>query len=586
MLVELFYLGGIGVVSSFVPPHSIDEPGLRRQHRLPLMTSKRKSPVNDHGDDVPVMDREEEGPDDDVCYNRRGFFRRVAGSTVASWMATGSSLSPVLGVPSAQARGLVSFPCTAPLLNVYHLMRAGESLLEEIDIWSTNPLFLTNREAALSEKGVQQAQAASRILEAADINPSVIKYSLAASAVDTAMVIRDELKVGQNRLVPEFTFMDPRAIGKWDMMSMAETFPAVVALDELEAGKDGRGARPPPNTDGTPQDTLADQAIRLRQVMSILETQFSGDNIVLVFPDGSSPALLSAMIAGIPYNKAHVLEFAPGEIRLDVTMAPTLKLYETKLKENAQQYKALVEEGKAELNRLRSMNDEDLISKKDVLIEQERVEIEEEYRRKENARMAKEESERQQRQNRLQEMERTRLRSRGIQVDDSTPVEEPSLPPLVIGGAFAAYAVVALSQAGQDTGRDPRRSNSTNAVLTTPGGSGLSGGAILNTTSTRSGPTPMAEGSLFADMLDEYQVPTSSIYGDTPLYDTPKKSVDDRKGDARKAMQDYMDQDDGSDAWLQAMASIIDEDDGDSIFESDIEETNTFGKVNGSSEKL
>ena len=38
--------------------------------------------------------------------------------------------------------GLVFFPCTDRLLNTYHIMRAGESLLETQDILSTNPLFL------------------------------------------------------------------------------------------------------------------------------------------------------------------------------------------------------------------------------------------------------------------------------------------------------------------------------------------------------------------------------------------------------------------------------------------------------------
>ncbi len=207
--------------------------------------------------------RKSKDVDHDCAYDRRGFFNRIATCT-----GTANAAAAMLVSFPANARGLVSFPCVMPLLNVYHFMRAGTSLLEEADIWSTNPLFLTNREAALSEKGIQEVQVACRILQDADISPSVIKYSLAASSVDTAMVIRDELKVGQNRLIPEFTFMDPRAIGKWDMRSIVETFPAVVAMDELEAGKDGKGARPPPNTDGTPQDTLADQAIRLRQLMS------------------------------------------------------------------------------------------------------------------------------------------------------------------------------------------------------------------------------------------------------------------------------------------------------------------------------
>lgn len=82
--------------------------------------------------------------------------------------------------------------------------------------------------------------------------------------------------------------------------------------------------------------------------MIVLETQFSGDTIVLVFPNGSGPALLSAMIAGIPYNKSHALEFAPGEIRLDVTMDKTLQLYEQKMQSNVKSYAELVDQGKEE----------------------------------------------------------------------------------------------------------------------------------------------------------------------------------------------------------------------------------------------
>lgn len=45
----------------------------------------------------------------------------------------------------ASARGLVQFPVKNPgdLLNTYHFLRVGISLLEEEDdIWTTNPLFL------------------------------------------------------------------------------------------------------------------------------------------------------------------------------------------------------------------------------------------------------------------------------------------------------------------------------------------------------------------------------------------------------------------------------------------------------------
>ena len=201
--------------------------------------------------------------------------RHVLTSSIKSFMIAavaigGATVTDKNPSSIARAIGLVEFPCVKPLLNKYYLMRSGTTLLEEQDIWSTNPLFLTNREAALSERGVAEVQEACKILAQNDILPSVVKYSLAASAMDTAQVMKEDsaLRIGQNRLIPEFTFMDPRAIGKWDMLSLEATQKAVFAMDVEKAGKDGKGGRPPPNDDGTPHETLADQSIRLRQLLS------------------------------------------------------------------------------------------------------------------------------------------------------------------------------------------------------------------------------------------------------------------------------------------------------------------------------
>lgn len=61
---------------------------------------------------------------------------------------------------------------------------------------------------------------------------------------------------------------------------------------------------------------LCTYSFKNTSVILVLETQFSGDDILLIFPDKNSPALLSSMIAGVPFNKAHVLDFAPGEGKL------------------------------------------------------------------------------------------------------------------------------------------------------------------------------------------------------------------------------------------------------------------------------
>ena len=101
-------------------------------------------------------------------------------------------------------------------------------------------LCRTNRESALSENGILQIEEACRHLKAEEINPTVVRYSLAASAIDTADIVGRELKIGRNNLVPEFNFMDPRAIGKWDMLQLNSTQRAVWAMDQKEAGNDGQ----------------------------------------------------------------------------------------------------------------------------------------------------------------------------------------------------------------------------------------------------------------------------------------------------------------------------------------------------------
>ena len=64
--------------------------------------------------------------------DRRTFFQSLG---LASIILT-TQKDPV------NARGLVQVPCNYDLANTYHFLRAGQSLLEEEDILSTNPLFL------------------------------------------------------------------------------------------------------------------------------------------------------------------------------------------------------------------------------------------------------------------------------------------------------------------------------------------------------------------------------------------------------------------------------------------------------------
>ena len=154
--------------------------------------------------------------DENLCVSRRTLLHE-AGVAFAGSVSAGPFLSLYRSFCNAHdsnvvnAMGLVYFPCKAGVLkNKYHLMRAGQSGLEERNILSTNPLFLTNTEDGLTELGLMQVEEACSQLMASNINPSVIKYSLASKCIDTSNAIANTLMVGRNRIVPEFTFMDPR----------------------------------------------------------------------------------------------------------------------------------------------------------------------------------------------------------------------------------------------------------------------------------------------------------------------------------------------------------------------------------------
>jgi len=285
--------------------------------------------------------------------NRREVFSNSAKSLFAG-LATPFVLNPTDPANALLLRFPVGAYNTQTLKNNYHFLRAGISNLEVEGIYSTNPLFLTNRENALSDEGLKCLNSALDVLkETPSCQPTLVYHSLAANGMDTGDLIARELKMGRDRLMPEFTYLDQRGIGLWDSSEASVTRHAVWAMDQMEAGNEGFGGRPPANTDGTPNDTLHDQFTRLRQFLSLQETRTSGETILVIFPDGTGPALLSCMIAGIPYSEAHALEYKPGELRLDISPESVRALYKQRKDDPA--YLRAIEEGKEKLEELRSM---------------------------------------------------------------------------------------------------------------------------------------------------------------------------------------------------------------------------------------
>jgi len=314
-----------------------------------------KTPTNENDDDAVDL------PD------RRNLFQITAATAFAS----------VVSPSPAHAGSLVLFPVgsnTQILKNRYHFMRAGLSELEEQSIYSTNPLFLTNRENELSSTGesVVLNQALKTLKSLEDGFPTIAYHSLAANGMDTGDLIARELRLGREKLLPEFTYLDQRGIGLWDSGDEALVKPAVWALDYNEAGMLGEGGLPPAHEDGTPNETLGDQFVRLRQFISLQESRTSGDNILVIFPDGTGPALLSCMIAGVPYKDVHALEFAPGELRLDISPESVWELFEQRKDDPT--YLATLKQGQKNLKELQEHPP--VVALKEQKMQEERMELE------------------------------------------------------------------------------------------------------------------------------------------------------------------------------------------------------------------
>ncbi|KAI2502351.1 Histidine phosphatase [Fragilaria crotonensis] len=451
------------------------------------------------------------------------------------------------------ARGLVQFPCNEPLGNTYHFMCAGQSLLDQQDIWSTNPLFVTNREAALSDLGIEQVEdSIARVLIANNINPSIIRYAIAASSTDTTNLVARALNVGRDKLVPEFNYLEPRAIGAWDTTSRSSTEPAVWAMDAMEAGRDGLGGRPPPKDDGTPHERLADVAVRLRQLLSVLETQYSGDAVLLVACDGTTLALLSCMMAGIPFEHVHELEYKPGEVRLNVTMDSTLALWEERKAAGLVDYNKVIEKGKVELDRLRGMDD--IVSLKDQRIDEEQRELEAVYQKEQKVKRRIETEERLARQERAQRV----------------AAEPSTVPPTAAAGVGLGLMAAAVVVNSAEKSPEPlssleRVTPPLDETLPEP----------IEEPPLRVEDTflaPPREDRVFDPKLDVVQksskpLPWTASPSSFPDFEAradlgtpmaPTVATSSSRVTAEQAMEDYLNQDDGGEGWLQVMSELLD----------------------------
>lgn len=245
--------------------------------------------------------------------------RRDLFKTLSVCIAT-PSLSVSIAAP-ANARGLFQMP-PLRLSNRYYLVRAGESDYESLGIINTNPVAKTSVDSGLSEKGKKQTLRAAlqlKAMGACDRN-CWLWPSITQRAYQAAEIIAAINGISRSYIVPEYSFLDARGLGAYEGKKL-ESISEVYALDSISMK-----TKPPPISDGTPNESVSDVFVRVTQLMSILETQYSEDTIVIVSPDSDNLSVLQAGIQGLDLRRHSELYFGPGEVRLlDANSIPVYK---------------------------------------------------------------------------------------------------------------------------------------------------------------------------------------------------------------------------------------------------------------------
>nr|GMD31470.1 Phosphoserine phosphatase [Ipomoea batatas] len=202
----------------------------------------------------------------------------------------------------SHARGLFQMP-PYRLSNRYFLVRAGESEYESLGIINTNPVAKTSVDNGLSEKGKKQTIRAAlelKQMRACEGN-CWIWPSITQRAYQAAEIIAAANGVSRSYIVPEYSFLDARGLGAYEGKSL-DSVSEVYESDSLSPN-----IKPPPIDDGTPNESASDVFVRVTQLMSILETQYSDDTVIIVSPDSDNLTILQAGLIGLDLRRRVVL---------------------------------------------------------------------------------------------------------------------------------------------------------------------------------------------------------------------------------------------------------------------------------------
>ena len=297
---------------------------------------------------------------------RDGERRDASASVAAALLVSLSSLLLSLAPPPPPASAsLLELPASK-LQNSYWLVRAGESVSEADGRVDTNRATKQATGAGLSDRGKRQVAEGALPLVAREAcgGGCFVYYGTVRRSEQIAAAIGAAAGLSQSRLIPEFSFLDPRGLGALEGGQLA-----VVAEEVSEGDASSPLYRPPMGTTGTPNESLSDVLMRVTQLVSAevssargvgeprwssggeqrwrrrrgkkkklstplplfdrktskQETKHRGEDVVIVFPDAALPGAFQAAVLGEDLRVAESLAPPPGgamKLRLAPSSSP------------------------------------------------------------------------------------------------------------------------------------------------------------------------------------------------------------------------------------------------------------------------
>jgi hypothetical protein len=305
-----------------------------------------------------------------------------------------------------------------------------------------------------------------------------------------------------------------------------------------------------------------------------LETQLSGDSILLIFPDGTGPAVMSCLIAGIPLNRVHEISFQPGELRMDVNYNNVRALLPAT---PTAAYLEKIERGNAHLQVLRA-NPEALVNEKDRMYEQEVIAEQEKDAESKKALLAQRQAENTERDSRYGV-----AAANGQKMADFFP-DAFSIGAIGIAASLATWRFNGDDDDEKDMGQkldyekaspdnqgsaaEPTRTTyrelqaMEDKIKTAP----IHIPELSQPSAAGSSQNPHAELQAMENLIESAPIFIPNFSPSGGLHGSPHGIVvgpteEEKKQIARKAMKEYLDQDDGSGAFLSLMSDLMVEDD-------------------------